>query len=149
MEAIVNLMVTNGESKGSTALCFACQGNIEDLEIVDCLLNAQVIVPTLLHPHTPRLSSDTLAKYNKSNVHNGQADVNLADSKHQQTPLHLACKNKHIEIVEKLLSRNANPKAKNTREETPLHLAADELALAVIPMLLEKVARTEPIDTNS
>lgn len=62
----------------------------------------------------------------------------LCDTK-KNTPLHLACRQKHTGIVTALLARDANPNARNDEQETPLHVATKAGALAIVSSLIDRV----------
>jgi ankyrin repeat protein len=55
----------------------------------------------------------------------------------KNTPLHIASKLGHVEVVTKLLNKNANLEIKNNNELTPLYLAAKEGQNHVVKELLE------------
>ncbi|OHS94516.1 hypothetical protein TRFO_39332 [Tritrichomonas foetus] len=67
-------------------------------------------------------------------------DVNTKIKVHDQSPLHIACKNNYIEIARLLLN---HPKIiRNTRDfgknrKTPLHMAAESGNLEIVKLLLE------------
>ena len=70
------------------------------------------------------------------------------DSKgaNQRTPLHYACLNNHLEIVEYLLSQKANLEAKDKNEKTPLHYACEGCFLPIAEFLISKGADIEATD---
>ena len=53
------------------------------------------------------------------------------------TPLHRAVRFGHVEVVQLLISRGANPSTGNFDGQTPLHLAAEQGGLAILQLLLE------------
>jgi len=55
----------------------------------------------------------------------------------KNTPLHIASKLGHVEVVTKLLNKNANLEIKNNNELTPVYLAAKEGQNHVVKELLE------------
>ena len=60
---------------------------------------------------------------------NHGADTNAQDNDQGWTPLHLAARVKHFEIVQMLLERHADIHARNSRGEAALHLAACDRGL--------------------
>uniref|UniRef100_A0A1I8FPS8 ANK_REP_REGION domain-containing protein n=1 Tax=Macrostomum lignano TaxID=282301 RepID=A0A1I8FPS8_9PLAT len=68
------------------------------------------------------------------------------------SPLHVACRNGHVDIVELLLENGADAEAKNEDEETPMHLAAQAGHLQVVRRLLKinlSLAFDEDEDSNT
>ncbi|KAJ5069352.1 ankyrin repeat [Anaeramoeba ignava] len=64
-------------------------------------------------------------------------DINSPDID-GQTPLHLACQNKHdnaLEIIDYLFGHGANPNSKNAKKQTPLHLIFQNQKPNLIPIL--------------
>jgi ankyrin repeat protein len=57
-----------------------------------------------------------------------------------QTPLHLAAQHGHVQVVERLLKNEADPKIKAQFDKTPLHLAAQHGHVQVVELLLQKNA---------
>lgn len=53
------------------------------------------------------------------------------------TPLYIACQKGHVETVEYLLRRGADPKAKYMNKFTPLLVAAQHKQIGVVCALLE------------
>lgn len=66
---------------------------------------------------------------------NTENDLNQGDD-HWFTPLHWACRNGRIEVVELLISRGARVSAKNRGDDTPLHNAAQCGQLNVLKCLI-------------
>jgi ankyrin repeat protein len=79
---------------------------------------------TLLHP----ASLDGLADTVRWLLYCG-ANTNSQDSDVGWSPLHLAARVKHLEIVQMLLEHHANIHARNSRGEVALHLAACDRGL--------------------
>ena len=71
-------------------------------------------------------------------------NVNIVD-KNGDTPLHEACRNSHVEIVEKLLEWYRcdglpdKVNCQNNENQTPLHLACREGHLAVVQSILRSI----------
>ncbi|KAL4706221.1 hypothetical protein ACJJTC_018405 [Scirpophaga incertulas] len=63
-------------------------------------------------------------------------DMNQGDD-HGFSPLHWACKEGHIKIVEMLIRRGARVNVTNMGDDTPLHLAAAHGHRAIVQMLLQ------------
>ncbi|KAK9499652.1 hypothetical protein O3M35_002659 [Rhynocoris fuscipes] len=66
-------------------------------------------------------------------------DLNQGDD-HGFSPLHWACKEGHIKIVELLMSRGARINATNRGDDTPLHLAAAHGHKEIVHLLLRNKA---------
>jgi len=63
-------------------------------------------------------------------------NVNSVNSQ-GDTPLHIACAEKHVAIVKSLLAHGANPNAQNDHGETPLHVGARLGPDVVVKVLLK------------
>ncbi|EDQ84314.1 uncharacterized protein MONBRDRAFT_30380 [Monosiga brevicollis MX1] len=59
------------------------------------------------------------------------------DDRHGDTPLHWACRNGDVKVVEMLLQHGADAKAKDNRGDTPLHKACRNGHVKVVEMLLK------------
>lgn len=64
-------------------------------------------------------------------------NVNAKTKDKEQTALHLAAENSHIECIEVLLKKGANADVKNHMSQTPLHLATRAKAYSCVELLLE------------
>ena len=64
-------------------------------------------------------------------------DVHFRDFTDNATPLHLASKNGHVNVVRFLLEHDGDVKAENQDGETPLHLASQEGHLEVAAILIK------------
>ena len=62
------------------------------------------------------------------------------------TPLHYACQEGHLPIVEYLISKGANIEAKGEIEMTPLHYACQEGHLPIVEYLISKGANIDAQD---
>lgn len=67
-------------------------------------------------------------------------NVNAKTDKDGVTPLHIAAQEGHVDIVDYLLSNQADPNIKNKDGETPLHLAAQEGHDKIVRSLLSNQA---------
>jgi hypothetical protein len=74
-------------------------------------------------------------------------DVNFANEK-DQTALHAAAENGHVEVVADLLAKGVDVNARNQQGQTPLHLAALEGHAAVVAALLAKGAAVNAMDVR-
>ena len=66
----------------------------------------------------------------------------------QRTPLHFACNNGHLPIVQYLIEKGADIDAKNTNQETPLHIACEKGHIQIVECLIEKGANIEELDAQ-
>ena len=66
-----------------------------------------------------------------------EEDEEEDDDMEGATPMHLAAKNGHADVVKSLMLQGANPSAKNANGCTPLHLAAKYGHANVIMALLD------------
>merc|ERR1712032_994637 len=74
-------------------------------------------------------------------------DIRLA-VKGNNTPLNLACRGGHIEIIKLLFENMADPNARNDFAETSLMCAANRARGNVCRLLLEKGADVHALDEN-
>ena len=67
------------------------------------------------------------------------------------TPLHLACREGHSKMIELLLSKGADPNARNAKKETPFHSLVSSPGdnPALIEILLSRGAAIEAKDVNN
>lgn len=78
------------------------------------------------------------------------ADVDSAgNDSHMETPLHIAAKNGHSDIVSQLLCKNAYVKNTTSEGKTPLHLSAREGHLETAKLLLPYFQPNEINEENS
>lgn len=70
------------------------------------------------------------------------ADANAVD-RNLDTPLHLAAKNNHVEVVKLLLKEGANPAAQNKEHKTPAELTTDTSVATVF--VDHALTTTEPM----
>lgn len=82
---------------------------------------------------------------NFSNHPNADEIITAADNEHN-TLLHLAVASANIEIVDLLLSKNAQPSAKRTDGQTPVHLCAKHDSTEILERLIN--ARGDINDTD-
>jgi len=72
----------------------------------------------------------------------------------KKLPLTVACENKHVSVVQLLLTNGANPNAKEEdtkdryRCSLPLHIAADDGNVELVELLLKHYAKAEVTDTQ-
>ena len=81
------------------------------------------------------------ARYNDSDVLKAVLTVypqaiDCTDN-HENTPLHMAAANGHVDVVSLLLKCGANPSKRNEKGNTPLHWAASNGQQAVVNVLLQ------------
>jgi ankyrin repeat protein len=62
--------------------------------------------------------------------------------KYERTPLYLAAKHGHLEVVQFLIGKNASVESKNNDGATPLWIASQEGQNAVVQCLIDKHAKT-------
>ncbi|UIP92691.1 ankyrin repeat domain-containing protein [Wolbachia endosymbiont of Anopheles demeilloni] len=74
-------------------------------------------------------------------------DVN-AKNNHGDTPLHLATKNSHLDVLEKLIKEGANVNERNKYGNIPLHWAASYGRLSIVEELIEKGADINAKNNN-
>eukprot|EP00811_Abedinium_folium_P008125 NODE_17503_length_939_cov_3.427340.p1 GENE.NODE_17503_length_939_cov_3.427340~~NODE_17503_length_939_cov_3.427340.p1 ORF type:complete len:230 (-),score=59.91 NODE_17503_length_939_cov_3.427340:250-879(-) len=80
---------------------------------------------------------------------NAQVDVDVrVREKGNNTPLNLACRGGHIEIMKFLFDKRADPNSRNDFAETPLMCAANRARGNVCRMLLERGADVHALDEN-
>ncbi|PAA94850.1 hypothetical protein BOX15_Mlig019356g1 [Macrostomum lignano] len=120
-------------AKGASPLCTDGQGRTA-VYLATHWYNRQVLQALLDHPavREARIIDESDAANN--------------------SPLHVACKNGHVDIVELLLENGADAEAKNEDEETPMHLAAQAGHLQVVRRLLKinlSLAFDEDEDSNT
>ena len=72
-----------------------------------------------------------------------KANIEARNGDRLQTPLHLAARHGHGELVELLLKKNAEIEAKDTSQGTPLHLATCHGHRELVDLLLKKNAEIE------
>lgn len=65
-----------------------------------------------------------------------KAIANIRDRKNQNTPIHIAAQNGHLELVKLLLDRGADVNATNAGGQTALHMATSYDLDAVVKVLL-------------
>ncbi|KAF3925778.1 Ankyrin-1 [Dactylellina cionopaga] len=76
-----------------------------------------------------------------------QADVNVTD-RSLQTPLHYAAREGHVDMIQKLLTHNANPDLVDKLfKQTPLHVAVAKGKVEVVEAILQK-ANPNIVDRN-
>ena len=63
-----------------------------------------------------------------------------------ETPLHIACNQGYLSIVQYLIEKGANIEAKDKYQQTPLHIACQNNNLPVVQYLIEKGANIEAQD---
>ena len=68
------------------------------------------------------------------------ANIEAKGGMYQETPLHLAARSGHRDIVDLLLEEKADIETKDEHQRTPLHLAALEDLKEVVTLLLDKGA---------
>mmetsp|Transcript_5900 Transcript_5900/g.9575 ORF Transcript_5900/g.9575 Transcript_5900/m.9575 type:complete len:221 (+) Transcript_5900:72-734(+) len=68
--------------------------------------------------------------------------------KGNNTPLNLACRSGHIEIINFLFERKADPNSRNDFAETPIMCAANRARGDVCRMLLQRGADVHALDEN-
>jgi len=74
------------------------------------------------------------------------ADINQASNNDFKVyPIHSACANSHLEIIELLISHGADINVKQQRGVSPLHSAAHNGNLAIVKLLIENGADKESI----
>uniref|UniRef100_A0A1I8F9J1 ANK_REP_REGION domain-containing protein n=1 Tax=Macrostomum lignano TaxID=282301 RepID=A0A1I8F9J1_9PLAT len=120
-------------AKGASPLCTDGQGRTA-VYLATHWYNRQVLQALLDHPavRDARIIDESDAANN--------------------SPLHVACRNGHVDIVELLLENGADAEAKNEDEETPMHLAAQAGHLQVVRRLLKinlSLAFDEDEDSNT
>ncbi len=81
---------------------------------------------------------------------NQPTEISAVDSE-GSTPLHLACRKGHPEMIEMLLSKGADPNARNSKKETPFHslVSCPGDNPALIEILLSRGAAIEAKDANN
>ena len=72
----------------------------------------------------------------------------ILKEKNDNTPLHCACEQGQLSIVQYLISKGANIEAKNTSGMTPLHDASSWSKIDVIKFLISKGANKNAKDNN-
>ena len=73
--------------------------------------------------------------------------INCTDE-HNNTPLHMAAANGHVDLVDLLLRLGADPSCKNEKGNTPLHWASSNAQHAVVNALL-KNDRVDVLERNA
>ena len=73
----------------------------------------------------------------------GGATASSSAGPHGCTPLHIACRAGHLEVCELLLSRGADPRARDDSGEEPLHRCAENGDLGIARLLLKGGAEAD------
>jgi ankyrin repeat protein len=76
------------------------------------------------------------------------ADPN-AKNTYSYTPLHIATRYEHSEIIKALIESGADPNAKNSNSDTPLHIAIEHEHSEIIKALIESGADPNAKNSNS
>ena len=88
-----------------------------------------------MHSHFNALFSLSKAIAN----HQIEKDANIeAKTKSERTPLHFACQNGSLPIIEYLIVKGANIEAKDEYQKTHLHFACECGHLEIVQYLIDK-----------
>ena len=79
-------------------------------------------------------------------IQNG-ADVNAKDIS-DKTPLHIACQNRRLDVIEVLLAHKADVNARCSLDQTPLHEAVSEDHFKAVELLIEHGADVNADSAN-
>ena len=92
-------------------------------------------------------SNSDLLQIVKYLIENRKVDLNTKGY-FERTPLHKACENGYLPIVDYLISKGANIEAKDKEGKTPLHYACSNNHSLIVGYLISKGANIEAMDEN-
>ena len=87
--------------------------------------------------------------FNSFKDHPNINDVITAVDTESNTLLHLAVASANLEIVELLLSKNANPSAKREDQQTPIHLCAKNDSVEILERLVNAQSDISDVDNKN
>jgi ankyrin repeat protein len=120
----------------------------QDADIVKVLVNSKIKrmldLGSSLH-QAVELANTAICNH----LVNGGANIHAPNkNKHDQTPLHVACADGHVEIVQLLVSWRARTSARDKQQKTPLHVAAEAGRHKVVEFLLHYSMFSEDTDDD-
>jgi Ankyrin repeats (many copies) len=98
------------------------------------------LLSSIHSPHLHCPSGDRLAAATAAAMAMAAVQDEMAQKERDNTPLHQACANGCVAMVEFLLSQRANKSATTTGGNTPLHIAANKNKVAMACKLLDNGA---------